>query len=89
MKDLIDGSTKSDLRRNFSNMRFLMRELELLLKKEDEITDWSEEGEFGQIANELEACAVNAIAYRANREMSEKYPHIMLSDKSPSASIIQ
>ena len=88
MKDLIDGSTKSDLRRNFSNMRFLMRELELLLKKEDEITDWSEEGEFGQIANELEACAVNAVAFRANRHVSQKFPHIQLSDKSITESVI-
>ena len=53
MKNL--RTTKSQVRQDFKYLRNLMREIDLMMKQE--ITDTSEEGVAGQLANELSAIA--------------------------------
>ena len=51
-------TTKSEVRRDFTHARYLMRLADAKMKSATSATDWSNDGDIGQIANELIACVV-------------------------------
>jgi hypothetical protein len=67
LKDEIWGTTKSSMRRDFTYARHLMGLIQQAIKNEENIKDWSEEGDLGQAINELIAIVSNASAYREGR----------------------
>lgn len=61
----MDKTTKTQVRSDFSYARELMRQADELMKAG--ITDFSESGEAGQIANELTASASTFLQYLDER----------------------
>ena len=64
MQRRITKPNKTKVRKDFIYARHLMRLIEHELKNESNITDWSESGNFGQLANELVAVVTEVINYR-------------------------
>lgn len=64
MQRRITKPNKTKVRKDFIYARHLMRLIEHELKNEGNITDWSESGNFGQLANELVAVVTEVINYR-------------------------
>lgn len=52
---MIDRTTKSDVRSNFSHARYLMQEANKIMKNSKDITDFSNDSDAGQLCNELVA----------------------------------
>jgi len=61
--------TKTGLKRDSIYIRHLLRLIEIELKKETPDYDFSEEGEFGQLVNELVGVATNFVTYRDEHEL--------------------
>lgn len=62
--------TQARLKKDFVYIRHLIRLLEKELKLgEADNYDWSESGDFGQLANELVACATSAVQYQEEHEL--------------------
>jgi hypothetical protein len=68
MQRRITKPNKTKVRKDFIYARHLMRLIEHELKNEDNITDWSESGNFGQLANELVGIVTEVIEYRLSKE---------------------
>lgn len=60
---------KKDVRNNFSHARYLMQVVNQMITG-DELEDYTEGGEFGQIVNELVASVSTVLAYRMERSPS-------------------
>ena len=71
MQRRITKPNKTKVRKDFIYARHLMRLIEQELKNESNITDWSESGNFGQLANELVAVVTEVINYRLAMEEQE------------------
>ena len=71
MQRRITKPNKTKVRKDFIYARHLMRLIEHELKNESNITDWSESGNFGQLANELVAVVTEVINYRLVMEEQE------------------
>ena len=71
MQRRITKPNKTQVRKDFIYARHLMRLIEIELKNEDKITDWSESGNFGQLANELVGIVTEVIEYRLSKEEQE------------------
>lgn len=53
MKD--SKKTKTDVRNDFKYARMLMQEADKMMKNEKNISDWSNDSDAGQLANDLQA----------------------------------
>lgn len=71
MQRRITKPNKTKVRKDFIYARHLMRLIEHELKNESNIIDWSESGNFGQLANELVAVVTEVINYRLAMEEQE------------------
>lgn len=58
-----DKITKAQVRSDFTYARHLMQLADAIMKDSKNITDWSESGEAGQIANELTAATTTFRAW--------------------------
>jgi hypothetical protein len=61
--------TKTQIKKDFTYIRHLLRLIETELERETPNYDFSEEGELGQLANELIGVATNVVTYRVEHEL--------------------